>query len=148
MVEVRRLQSGDEAAAIAGIHELKPAAERGGQDASPEHMRRLLADDRNHLYVARVQGRPAGYLLAYRFPRIDRDREMVYLYEIDVVPEHRRQGIGTEMIRRLKADCRRRQVLKVWVGTEADNVAARALYESTGARCEGESYAEYVYEEL
>ncbi len=59
-----------------------------------------------------------------------------------------RRGIGTEMIRQLKASCRRRNVLKIWVGTDADNVASRALYESTGARCACESYAEYTYEDL
>lgn len=146
-MEIRRLGPGDENLAIRAIHRLKPAAERAGNDASPEHMRRLLGDDRNTLIVASDGGRPVGFLVAYRFPRVDRDREMVYLYEIEVVPEYRRRGIGTRMIRQLEEVCRARDVLKIWVGTEAGNLAARALYEATGARCERDDYAEYTYEE-
>ena len=89
-----------------------------------------------------------GFLLAYRFPRVDRDQDMIYLYEIGVLPEHRRHGIGSKMIQLLKEECRSRGITEVWVGTEADNVAARALYESTGAKCQGETYAEYAYSEF
>lgn len=148
MIEIRRLTTGDEIAAIDAIHQLKPSEERHGVDASAEHMRRLLARDANYLYVASVDTQPVGFLLAYRFPRADRDQDMIYLYEIGVLPEHRRRGIGTKMIQSLKEECRNRNVMEVWVGTEADNVPARALYESTGAKCQGETYAEYTYEEL
>jgi ribosomal protein S18 acetylase RimI-like enzyme len=148
MMEIRRLRAGDEASAIAAIHRLKPAAERPGHDASPEHMRELLARDENYLYIASVETVPVGFLLAYRVPRVDRDQDMIYLYEIGVLPEHRRRGIGSKMVQLLKEECRSRNVMEVWVGTEADNVAARALYESTGAKCQGETYAEYSYEEF
>ena len=111
-------------------------------------MRRLLGRDENYLYLAKVEGRPVGFLIAHRFPRVDRDRDMVYLYEIDVATEHRRRGIGTRMIELLKEDCRGDGVLKIWVGAESDNVAARELYEKTGARLEGQTYAEYTYFDL
>jgi len=145
MTKVRRLGAGDEAEAIAAIHALKPAAERGGHDASPAHMRALLARDESHLYVAAEDTAPVGFLIAYSVPRVDRDQDMIYLYEIQVLEGHRRRGVGAALVRALKDDCRGRNVMKVWVGTEADNTAARALYESTGARCEGETYAEYTY---
>ena len=147
-MEIRRLGPGDEADAIAAIHVLKPASERDGLDATGEHMRRLLGRDENYLYLAKVEGRPVGFLIAHRFPRVDRDRDMVYLYEIDVATEHRRRGIGTRMIELLKEDCRGDGVLKIWVGAESDNVAARELYEKTGARLEGQTYAEYTYFDL
>ena len=143
MIEIRRLSAGDEAVAIEAIHELKPAEERAGHDASKEHMRQLLARDENYLYIASVDAQPVGFLLAYRFPRVDRDQDMIYLYEITVLLEQRRRGIGSRMIQALKEECRSSNVMEVWVGTEADNAAARALYESTGAKCQGETYAEY-----
>jgi ribosomal protein S18 acetylase RimI-like enzyme len=148
MTEIRRLGAGDEAEAIEAIHVLKPAAERAGHDASPGHMRALLAREENYLYVASVDAAPVGFLLAYRVPRVDRDQDMVYLYEIDVVAEHRRRGVGSLLVRALKEECRGRNVMKMWVGTETGNVAARALYESTGATCEGEAYAEYTFNEF
>ena len=147
-MEIRRLRADDEAAAVAAIHKLKPAEERAGHDASPDHMRQLLRRDENYLYIASVDAQPVGFLLAYRVPRVDRDQDMIYLYEIAVLPEQRRHGIGSRMIQALKQECRSSNVMEMWVGTEADNVAARALYESTGAKCQGETYAEYTYEEF
>ena len=111
-------------------------------------MRHLLARDENYLYIASVDAQPVGFLLAYRVPRVDRDQDMIYLYEIAVLPEQRRRGIGSRMIQELKEECRSNNVMVMWVGTEADNVAARALYESMGAKCQGETYAEYTYEEF
>jgi len=73
---------------------------------------------------------------------------MIYLYEIGVHPEYRRKGIGAALIGALKEDCRNRDILKIWVGTEADNLAARRLYESTGATFEREDHVEYVYDAL
>ncbi len=108
-------------------------------------MQGLLAKDDIYLYPATAGDRPVGFLLAYSFPRIEHDQDMVYLYEIEVTPEFRQRGIGSPMIQHLKQDCRKRNILKIWVRTEADNVATRALYETTGARCESETYAEYTY---
>ena len=121
---------------------------RTGHDASVEHMVRLLGRDENYLYVATVSSQPVAFLLAYRFPRVDRDQDMLYLCEIAVLPEHRRRGIGSALIQALKQECQGGSVMEVWVGTEADNAAARALYEATGARCQGETYAEHAYEEF
>jgi len=52
------------------------------------------------------------------------------------------------MIQLLKDECSSGRILKMWVGTEASNVAARALYESTGAKCQGEEYVEYIYSDF
>ena len=105
MMEILRARAGDEATAIAAIHGLKPAAERAGHDASPGHMLELLARDESYLYIASVDAGPVGFLLAYRVPRVDRDQDMIYLYEIGVLPEHRRRGIGSKMVRLLKEEC-------------------------------------------
>ena len=147
-MEIRRLKTGDEMAAIAAIHELKPPGERDEQDASVEHMGKLLSENRNYLYAAFADDQPVGFLLAYRLPRVDRDQDMVYLYEICVLPQHRRRGIGTKMIQLFKEECHFSKIMQIWVGTETGNAAARALYESTGAKCEGENYAEYTYRDI
>ncbi len=144
-VEIRRLKAGDEAEAIRAIHVLKPSRERDGRDATPKHMRALLEADLNYLIVASADTSPIGFLLAYGFPRVDRDKNMIYLYEIDVLPEYRRRGIGSGMTQLLKDECQNDQIMKIWVGTDAGNSPARKLFESTGAICDGESYAEYVY---
>ena len=144
-MEVRRLRAGDEQLAIEAIETLKPEEERDGNVASQEHMRRVLESDENYLIVACEAGRPTGFLVAHRFPRVDRDRYMVYLYEIEVEQAFRRRGVGTRMIDLLKNVCREDQVMEIWVGTEEDNIPAKALYKATGAEEEPHYYREYVY---
>jgi ribosomal protein S18 acetylase RimI-like enzyme len=144
-IKVRRLGADDTTDAIQAVRRLKEP--HGSTEASSEHMRRLLADERNYLYVAFEDSNPVGFLIAHRFPRIDRDQDMVYLYEIDVEAEHHRKGIGTALIDALKRDCREVDVMKIWVGTEAENESARRLYESTGALLQSDEFVEYLYED-
>jgi ribosomal protein S18 acetylase RimI-like enzyme len=57
---------------------------------------------------------------------------MLLIYEIDVEPTYRRQGIGTALMRELERLARDRGVGGSFVLTEPDNEAANALYASTG----------------
>ena len=137
--------AGDEEFAIEAVLKLKLEEERTGDTPSLVHMRSLLSDKRNIFIVARDDEKPVGFAIAYSMPRIDRDQNMVYLYEIEVDREHRRHGIGTKMIDLLKRLCRERPVLKIWVGTEESNIPAQRLYEATGGKREPESVFEFVY---
>ena len=145
-MNIRRLQAGEEAAAVEAIHELKPVSERDGYDASPQHMRRLLQRDENYLIVAaQPDATPVGFLIAYRVPRVDRDQNMIYLYEIAVRPDCRRQGIGSQMIDLLKHESSSDNIMEIWVGTELENTPARRLYESTGGKPGSDPIVEFVY---
>ena len=145
-MEICRLKAGDGVRAIRAVHELKPVEGQNGLDASEDHMRKLLQQDANYLIVAFDGGRPVGFLVAHRFSRIDRDKNMVYLYEIGVDPDYRRQGIGSKMIRLLKDECKGDNVMEIWVATGDDNIPAMRLYESTGAVKIPRNYLEYVYQ--
>jgi len=144
-MNIRRLHRGDEKEAISAVHELKPESERQGHDASVEHMRRLLESVNNYLIVADINGSAAGFLIAHRVPRVDRDRFMIYLYEIGVAEAFQRQGIGRRMIELLKREASEDSVTNIWVGTEESNTAARRLYESTGGVPEPELIIEFNY---
>ena len=144
-MNIRRLHVGSEEEAIAAVHVLKPEAERQGHDASIEHMRRLLESVDNYLIVADIDGTPAGFLIAYRVPQIDRDSFMIYLYEIAVAESFQRRGLGRRMIELLQREAQGDSVINVWVGTEQSNTPARRLYESTGAVANPELIVEYNY---
>jgi ribosomal protein S18 acetylase RimI-like enzyme len=55
-----------------------------------------------------------------------------YLAELYVVPELRGQGLGRELVVAALAVARARGADRIELGTSADDVAARALYESVG----------------
>lgn len=68
-----------------------------------------------------------GGLVAYELPLINGPKEM-YLYDIAVLPDFQRQGIGTMLIEGLKAEAKRRGVSTIFVEAEADDVGAVAFY--------------------
>jgi ribosomal protein S18 acetylase RimI-like enzyme len=57
---------------------------------------------------------------------------MMFFYEIGVGETHRRRGIGKQLVGVLKDICRIEDVMKMWVPTSHENIAATRLYASTG----------------
>ena len=109
------------------------------------HLENFLYDERCYLLAASVNHEVVGFILAYRFPSFHATENVAYLYDLEVLPQNRRSGIGrslvNEMISELKAD----NVKEIWLGTAIENVAAQNLFNSTGAQKEEETFYEYIY---
>lgn len=87
--------------------------------------------------VARRHGRLAGFISGYLKPGSE---DTLFVWQVAVAPEARRQGLGGAMLRHLLQRHQLRQVgfLEATVGPE--NLASRALFtgfaEELGTRCE------------
>ena len=125
-MEVRRLCNGDE---VAGCEVVRVHKKR---EVTPEYMAALLADGRHWLVAALDGDRPVGFALAYELMRLDGTGPKVFLYEIGVVEEWRRRGVGRGIVERLKQLCRERGCQTMFVPTDEANVAAMHLYAATG----------------
>lgn len=94
----------------------------------------FLADARNVAYAAySSSGEPAGYARAVVLTRPDDVRPQVFLYDIGVSEDARRQGHGRALVAALLAECRALGASEMFVPTNRSNAAAMALYTSTGA---------------
>lgn len=125
MLKIVRLTADDEAVAL----QASPLFDRPNLDGKA--VRAFLVDARNCLLLAMQDERPIGFALAYELPRLDTTRPMMFLYELAVAAEHRRQGVGQALVEELKRLCRERGFLKMLVLTKADNLPARELYVAT-----------------
>ncbi len=123
---VRRLTPGDENIASEIAATFKNAVPSG------EHLRGFLADSAIYLFAAAVEGKPVGFALGYRLPRLDGESAMMMLYEIEVLEAFRRQGIGRKLIEALLGYSQQEGHLKAFVITEESNLAAMRLYQSVG----------------
>ena len=125
--EVVRLEPGHEALAAEVVRAFK------SERASPEHMRRFLANRANVLFAALKDGAPVGFLLAHKLERLDNKLSSVLICEVEVAEEHRRKGVATGMLGALQRACAMDRSGDVWLIADETNTAALALYDSTGA---------------
>ncbi|GGK82298.1 GNAT family N-acetyltransferase [Mangrovihabitans endophyticus] len=94
---------------------------------------RFLADPTHHLLLAYDDdGRPVGMISGVETTHPDKGTEML-IYELGVAPDARLQGVATALVRTLADIARRAGCYGMWVGTEPDNVAAKATYRKAGA---------------
>jgi len=98
----------------------------------PAAGRRFLEDERHHLVVAFDDEVAVGFASGVEMTHPDKGTEL-FIYELAVAAERRRQGIGTALLRELALVGRRRGCYGMWVLAEADDEAARSLYRSFGA---------------
>ena len=129
-MEVRRLRPGESGIGVRTIQLVK--APDGYPLPSAEYFETFLSR-RENVFVVAIDREPVGYAVGYLLDRIVRDQGMTFFCEIGVVASRPREGIGRRLVDALKAICREEDVMKMWVPTARSNVAATALYASTGA---------------
>ena len=103
---------------------------------STHYLRDLLNRPDLHLYVALLADQVVGGLSAHELPLLEREKREMFLYEMEVHPEHRRRGLGRRLIEALQQTCSERNIEVIYLGTELDNEAAQQLYCSTGGQRE------------
>jgi ribosomal protein S18 acetylase RimI-like enzyme len=72
-----------------------------------------------------------GWCWGYHLVRPDASA-MLYLHQLEVAVEHRRRGIGRQLLRAFMAAGLEAGAVKMFLTTGAANAAARSLYESMG----------------
>ncbi|MDF1504354.1 GNAT family N-acetyltransferase [Roseisolibacter sp. H3M3-2] len=105
------------------------------ETVDPRRAREFLADDRHHLVVALDAGVVVGFASAVDYVHPDKAPQL-WINEVGVAPTHRRRGVGRRLMDALLAHGRSLGCAEAWLGTEEDNVPARALYESMGSAAE------------
>ncbi|MEO0441715.1 MAG: GNAT family N-acetyltransferase [Pseudomonadota bacterium] len=105
------------------------------ETVKPHLLAEFLAEPTHWLVVAVLDGMVIGKSTAIVHKRPDKPDEL-YLDEIDVIPEYRRRGIAKKILDHMLKLADERDCEECWLGTEKDNIAARKLYESNGAKAE------------
>jgi ribosomal protein S18 acetylase RimI-like enzyme len=93
----------------------------------------FLNDSRHSLAVAIADGLIVGMASGVRYIHPDKPSEL-WINEVGVSPDYRRQGLARRIVDALLAEGRRQGCREAWVLTDADNGPARALYASTGGQ--------------
>jgi ribosomal protein S18 acetylase RimI-like enzyme len=124
-MRIARLEPGDD-------HVVHAGAALFDDPPTSEATARFLDSPGHHILVALHDEQPVGFVTGVEMTHPDKGTEM-FLYELSVGEEHRRQGVGTALCRALETLARERGCHGMWVGTEPDNAPAIATYRAAGA---------------
>ncbi|MES2162937.1 MAG: AAC(3)-I family aminoglycoside N-acetyltransferase [Pseudomonadota bacterium] len=137
-VEIRTLGHAD-AAALRGMlamfgEAFGEAATYTAHQPDDAYLERLLSSD-NFIAVAAMAGcNIIGGLAAYVLPKFEQERAELYIYDLAVAEEHRRQGVATAMVTELKKLAAARGIYVMFVQADLQDQAAIALYTKLGMR--------------
>lgn len=137
-IDVRQLGSSD----VAALRDmLRVFGEAFGDhstytDAQPDdaYLAGLLASPAFVALAAFDDDRVVGGLAGYVLPKFEQARAELYIYDLAVLEAHRRRGIATAMIDRLKQVAAARRVYVIFVQADHGDDAAIALYTKLGTR--------------
>lgn len=100
-------------------------------EVSFEYLSSYVEQSNHILCVAVVNGRVVGQVRAIIHQHPDNPSEL-YIDNAGVTPSLQRQGIAKSLVMAIVDEGRERGCSDIWVGTEADNEPAKALYRSFG----------------
>ena len=93
----------------------------------PKRLATYLEQPTNLLIVAVTDGLVIGQVAAVLHHHPDKPTEL-YIDELGITPQYQRQGVATRLMEEIVAWGETLGCEEVWLGTEIDNIAARALY--------------------
>lgn len=106
----------------------------GGEPPTDAYLEGLLAKEHVVALVALAGGGVVGGLVAYELDKFERMRRELYIYDLAVAARHRRRGVATALIGRLREIAARRGAWVVFVQADHGDGPAVALYEKLGTR--------------
>jgi aminoglycoside 3-N-acetyltransferase I len=105
-----------------------------GAVPSDDYLHSLLAKPHFIAVAALRDGGVVGGLAAYQLDKFEQDRREIFIYDLAVAEDHRRRGVATGLINKLKLLARARQAYLIFVQADAGDEPAIRLYESFGIR--------------
>ena len=106
----------------------------GAEPPSDAYLENLLAKEHVVALAAMAGEDVVGGLVAYELDKFEQARREFYIYDLAVAEEHRRQGIATALIGRLREIAAQRGAWVIYVQADYGDDPAIALYEKLGVR--------------
>ena len=105
-----------------------------GKQPTDEYLSMLLASD-SFVAIAGYSGEMVvGGLAAYLLRKFEQERSELYIYDLAVLEAHRKRGVATAMIEKLKKIATERGAYVIFVQADFGDEAAVALYTKLGVR--------------
>lgn len=98
-----------------------------------EYIKNILSKENFHVYVATSNNTVIGGITGYEFDMYMKESKEIYIYDLAVDTNCRRNGVARSLIDTMIEDARQRNVSTVFVEAESEDVEAVEFYKSTPA---------------
>ena len=106
----------------------------GKNRPSADYLQQLLKNDYFIAIAALKAGEVVGGLTAYELKKFEQERSEIYIYDLAVAAAHRREGIATALIQRLKEVAAACGAYVIFVQADLGDEPAIELYTKLGIR--------------
>lgn len=123
---IKRLTKKDSNAAVSAANTFY------NDSMSVERAEKFLSNPSNYFLVAFLDKKAAGFVMGYQLDCWHKDKKEMLLYDIEVLKQFRRHGIGTMLIESLKDFATKDGFEELWLLTNKSNKAAMEFYKRSG----------------
>ena len=99
---------------------------------SDAYLARLLGRPEFWAFAAWSDGRMIGGLTAHTLPLTRVEEWEVFLYDIAVMPEYQRRGVGRRLVEALREQAAAEGITTVWVPADNEDTHALDFYQALG----------------
>jgi len=99
---------------------------------SNHYLSRLLGRDDFWVFAASFEGRTVGGLTAYSLPLTRIEQSEIFIYDIAVVPQYQRRGIGSQLVTAVRSHASATGITVAWVPADNEDAHALDFYRSLG----------------
>jgi aminoglycoside 3-N-acetyltransferase I len=131
-IRVQRLTVADIERARALFATMAAVFETEPESLSDEYLARLLVREEFWALAASVDGRTVGGLTAHTLPLTRTEASEVFIYDIAVIPEYQRQGIGRQLVETLRERASACGITVVFVPADNEDAHALDFYRALG----------------
>ncbi|MEQ8208042.1 MAG: GNAT family N-acetyltransferase [Woeseia sp.] len=110
----------------------------------PTQLQAFLDDPRHSMVIAVVDDTVVGMASAVEYFHPDKQPQM-WVNEIGVTPEHQRQGVGRRLLEALLKISIDRGCVFAWLGTDVNNKAAQACFQSVAGGASPQPFLLYEW---
>lgn len=106
--------------------------ETDSQPLSDAYLTRLLARPDFWALAVSVDGRTVGGLTAHTLPLTRTEELEVFLYDIAILPQYQRQGLGRQLVEALRQLAAAEGIPTLWVPADNEDTHALDFYQAIG----------------
>lgn len=103
---------------------------------SQRYMRQTISRKSSVTWIAEEDSVIAGFTVIDCTQ--EREGNVVYIQTLEVAPAFRKQGVGSELLRRIDDSARAAEAILIWLHVEAKNDDAIRLYRAHGYQRQGQ----------